>query len=152
MLSPNKTGPDCFLFRPLFAWRLLKGFQVARLLTTARKTIHEIARRKALCSCLSCEFVDRFSALLPANRIAEHIKNIFSDKGNAEHSSREKKTDRFAKNKTHEKLTAKILFGISLSVTKVTVFETSEGIGERSREALGENNGRAVCSCYDARR
>jgi hypothetical protein len=27
-----------------------------------------------------------------------------------------------------------------------------EGIGERSRETLGESNGRAVCSCYDARR
>jgi len=30
-------------------------------------------------------------------------------------------------NKTHKKLTRKFLFGISLNVTKVTVFETSEG-------------------------
>ena len=64
----------------------------------------------------------------------------------------EKKLKHSREDKTHETLTRKILFGIRLSVTKVTVFETSEGIGERSRETLGENNGRAVCSCYDARR
>ena len=56
----------------------------------------------------------------------------------------QEKTDHFLENKTHEKLTVRNLFGISLSVTKVTVFETSEGIGERSREALGESNSRAV--------
>jgi hypothetical protein len=48
------------------------------------------------------------------------------------------------RNKTHKTLTRKILFGIRHSVTKVTVFETSEGIGERSRETLGESNSRAV--------
>ena len=47
-------------------------------------------------------------------------------------------------------MTQKILFGIRLSVTKVTAIETNEGIGERSREALGESKGRAVCTCYDA--
>ena len=44
----------------------------------------------------------------------------------------------------------KFVFGISISVTKVTAIETNEGIGERSREALGESKGRAVCTCYDA--
>ena len=67
-------------------------------------------------------------------------------------SDEQRKEDHASRNKTHEKLTAENLFDISLSVTKVTVFETSEGIGERSRETLGENNGRAVCSCYDAPR
>ena len=51
------------------------------------------------------------------------------------------------KNKTHKKLIEKLLFGIRLSVTKVTAIETDEGIGERSREALGESKGRAVCTC-----
>ena len=50
-------------------------------------------------------------------------------------------------NKSRKKLTRKSLFGINISVTKVTAFETNEGIGERSREALGESEGRAVCSC-----
>src|SRR5215467_12712832 len=54
------------------------------------------------------------------------------------------------KNKTHKKLIGKLLFGIRLSVTKVTAIETNKGIGERSREALGESKGRAVCCCYDA--
>jgi hypothetical protein len=45
-------------------------------------------------------------------------------------------------------LTVKILFGISLPVVKVTVFETSEGIGEQSGDILGESNSRAVCGCY----
>jgi hypothetical protein len=57
---------------------------------------------------------------------------------------RRRKTDHSWENKTHEKLTVRNLFGITLPVTKVTVFETSEGIGERSREALGESNSRAV--------
>ncbi len=60
--------------------------------------------------------------------------------------------DYFSKDKTHIKLTAKNLFGITLPVTKVAAFETSEGNGKRSREAPGENDGRAVCSCYYARR
>lgn len=55
--------------------------------------------------------------------------------------------DRIPKDKTHKKLTVKLLFDITLPVTKVTAFETSEGIGERSRETLGESNSRAVCSC-----
>jgi len=67
-------------------------------------------------------------------------------------SDEQRKEAHSSKNKTHEKLTAENLFDISLPVTKITVFETSEGIGERSRETLGENNGRAVCSCYDAPR
>jgi len=50
--------------------------------------------------------------------------------------------------KNHKSLTRKFLFGIRLSVTKITVFETNKGIGERSREALGESKGRAVCTCY----
>jgi len=50
-------------------------------------------------------------------------------------------------NKTHKKLIGKIVLGIKHPVTEITVFETSEGIGERSREALGESEGRAVCSC-----
>jgi len=54
------------------------------------------------------------------------------------------------KNKTHKKLIEKLLFGIRLSVTKVTAIETNKGIGERSREVLGESKGRAVCTCYDA--
>src|SRR5260370_24960547 len=54
----------------------------------------------------------------------------------------------FLENKTPKKLTVKFLFCISHTVTKVTAFETSEGIGERSCETLGESNGRAVCSCY----
>jgi len=45
-------------------------------------------------------------------------------------------------------LTVENLFDITLPVTMVTVFETSEGIGERSREALGESSSRAVCRCY----
>ena len=65
---------------------------------------------------------------------------------------RKRKVKHFREDKTHKTLTRKILSGIRLSVTKVTVFETSEGIGERSRETLGENNSRAVCSCYDAPR
>jgi hypothetical protein len=36
-----------------------------------------------------------------------------------------------SKNKTHETLTRKILFGITLPVAKVTVFETSEGTASR---------------------
>ena len=63
-----------------------------------------------------------------------------------------RKTDQFSKNKTHKTLTRKILFGITLPVAKVTVFETSEGIGEQSGDTLGESNDRAVCGCYDARR
>jgi hypothetical protein len=47
-----------------------------------------------------------------------------------------------------KKLTWETLFGINAPVTEITVFETSERIGERSREALGESKGRAVCSCY----
>ena len=54
------------------------------------------------------------------------------------------------KNKTHKKLIEKLLFGIRLSVTKVKAIETNKGIGERSREVLGESKGRAVCTCYDA--
>jgi len=54
------------------------------------------------------------------------------------------KENHLSKNKTHKKLTRKFLFGISHTVTKVTAFETSEGIGERSREILGESNSRAV--------
>ena len=50
----------------------------------------------------------------------------------------------FLEKKQTKQLTRKSLYGIRLSVTKVTVFETSEGIGERSREALGESNSRAV--------
>ena len=50
--------------------------------------------------------------------------------------------------KNQKSLTRKFLFGIRLSVTKITVFETNKGIGERSREALGESKGRAVCTCY----
>jgi len=60
------------------------------------------------------------------------------------------KINHYSKNKSHKKLTRKFVFGISISVTKVTAFETNEGIGERSREALGESKGRAVCTCYDA--
>ena len=63
-----------------------------------------------------------------------------------------RKTDQFSKNKTHKTLTRKILFGITLPVAKVTVFETSEGTGEQSGDTLGESNDRAVCGCYDARR
>src|SRR5713101_2754631 len=54
----------------------------------------------------------------------------------------------FFENKTGRKLTAGTLFDINAPVTKITVFETGEGIGERSCETLGEGNGRAVCSCY----
>jgi len=68
----------------------------------------------------------------------------------AENFLAQRKINHFSKNKSHKKLTPKIVFGISISVTKVTVFETNEGIGERSREALGESKGRAVCTCYDA--
>jgi uncharacterized membrane protein len=57
-----------------------------------------------------------------------------------------------SKNKTHKTLTRKILLGITLSVAKVTVFETSEGTGEQSGDTLGESKHRAVCGCYDARR
>ena len=49
-----------------------------------------------------------------------------------------------SKDKTYKQLTAKSLLSINAPVTKITVFETSEGIGERSRETLGESNGRAV--------
>jgi hypothetical protein len=56
------------------------------------------------------------------------------------------------KKKTPKTLPEKIFLGITLRVTEVTAFETSEGIGERSRKALGEDSGRAVCSCYDAHR
>ncbi|PYS22024.1 MAG: hypothetical protein DMF72_15130 [Acidobacteria bacterium] len=62
----------------------------------------------------------------------------------------EEEVNHSSKNKTHKKLIEKIVFGIRLSVTKVTAIETDEGIGERSREALGESKGRAVCTCYDA--
>ena len=67
---------------------------------------------------------------------------------NAEGFLEKRKRDRFSKNKTHKTLTRKILFGISLPVTKVTVFETSEGIGEQSGDILGESSSRAVCGCY----
>ena len=50
----------------------------------------------------------------------------------------------------HKKLTLKRLSVINAPVTKITVFETNKGIGERSREALGESRSRAVCKCYDA--
>ena len=50
----------------------------------------------------------------------------------------------------HKKLTLKGLSVINAPVTKITVFETNKGIGERSREALGESKSRAVCNCYDA--
>ncbi len=63
-----------------------------------------------------------------------------------------RKTDRFSENKTLKTLTRKILFGITLPVAKVTVFETSEGTGEQSGDTLGESKHRAVCGCYDARR
>jgi len=63
-----------------------------------------------------------------------------------------RKTEAFSKNKTHKTLTRKILFGITLPVAKVTVFETSEGTGEQSGDTLGESKHRAVCGCYDARR
>ena len=65
-----------------------------------------------------------------------------------------KKTKNFTrgKNKTQKYFEEKIFFGITLPVTEVTAFETNEGIGERSREILGESSGRAVCSCYDAHR
>jgi succinate dehydrogenase/fumarate reductase cytochrome b subunit len=63
-----------------------------------------------------------------------------------------RKTDHSAKNKTHKTLTRKILFGITLPVAKVTVFETSEGTGEQSGDTLGESKHRAVCGYYDARR
>ena len=59
-----------------------------------------------------------------------------------------RKINHSSKNKSHKKLTRKFVFAISISVTKVTAFETDEGIGERSREALGESKGRAVCTCY----
>jgi len=59
-----------------------------------------------------------------------------------------RKINHFQKNKTRKKLTAQNLYSINAPVTEITVFETSEGIGERSREALGESKGRAVCSCY----
>ena len=49
---------------------------------------------------------------------------------------------------SHKKLTLKFVLGINAPVTRITVLETSEGTGERSREALGESKGRAVCSCY----
>ena len=55
-------------------------------------------------------------------------------------------------NKTQKTFAEKMFFGITLPVTEVTAFETNEGIGERSREILGESSGRAVCSCYDAHR
>ena len=58
-----------------------------------------------------------------------------------------RKINHSPKNKTHKKLTAENLYSINAPVTEITVFETSEGIGERSREALGESKGRAVCSC-----
>jgi hypothetical protein len=67
---------------------------------------------------------------------------------NAEGFLEKRKTDRFSKDKTHKKLTVKILLGISLPVAKVTAFETSEGIGEQSGDILGESSGRAVCGCY----
>lgn len=54
----------------------------------------------------------------------------------------------FLLKKTDKKLTRKFVFGIKHTVTRVTAIETNEGIGERSREALGESKGRAVCSCY----
>jgi hypothetical protein len=63
-----------------------------------------------------------------------------------------RKREQSSKNKTHKTLTRKILFGITLPVAKVTVFETSEGTGEQSGDTLGESNDRAVCGCYDARR
>jgi hypothetical protein len=58
-----------------------------------------------------------------------------------------RKINHAQKNKTHKNLTGENLSGINAPVTEITVFETSEGIGERSREALGESKGRAVCSC-----
>jgi len=67
---------------------------------------------------------------------------------NAEGFLEKRKTDPFSKDKTHKKLTVKILLGISLPVAKVTAFETSEGIGEQSGDILGESSSRAVCGCY----
>jgi hypothetical protein len=43
----------------------------------------------------------------------------------------QRKTDRFEKNKTQKTLTRKNVFGITLPVAKVTVFETSEGTANR---------------------
>jgi hypothetical protein len=51
--------------------------------------------------------------------------------GNAERFLEKRKTDHFSKDKTHKTLTRKNLLGISLSVAKVTVFETSEGTANR---------------------
>jgi len=67
---------------------------------------------------------------------------------NVQRFSQEKKNNHSSKNKTHRKLTVKGLFDITLLVAKVTVFETSEGIGEQSGDTLGESDSRAVCSCY----
>ena len=58
---------------------------------------------------------------------------------------KKRKNFRARKNKTHKTLSEKIFFGITLRVTEVAAFETNEGIGERSRETLGESSGRAVC-------
>lgn len=67
---------------------------------------------------------------------------------NAQRFLEQTKMNHTLENKTHEKLTLKVLFDITLPVTKVTAFETSEGIGEQSGDILGESNSRAVCSCY----
>jgi len=63
-----------------------------------------------------------------------------------------RKTDRFAKNKTHKTLTRKNLLGISLLVAEVTAFETSEGIGEQSGDTLGESNAERFVVAIDAQR
>ncbi len=63
-----------------------------------------------------------------------------------------RKTVRFSKNKTHKTLTRKILLGISLLVAKVTVFETSGGIGEQSGDILGESNAERFVVAIDAHR
>jgi hypothetical protein len=74
---------------------------------------------------------------------------VFSPNGRKTDDFRSRKASRsFFEDKTHRKLTAETLFDINAPVTKITVFETGEGIGERSGDTLGEGNGRAVCSCY----
>jgi len=115
-------------------WETLRNrflFQIYYRITWLKPSANEIAGKVSLHSASLKRRVNE-SLNLPTAFDLSSMSTIRADK----------------KIKHTKKLTSQNVSGITSPVTKITVFETSEGIGERSGDTLGESNGRAVCSCY----